>query len=185
MAEDPTPPTPSARDARRSDRIRVSLPIQVLGTDLAGQDFNDLGSTRQLARYGGSIVTKRSLAPGQVVTIYMLQGSQEAQARVIGQVETQPEGHLYGIAFLKEEVGFWGIGFPPLTEGEQFLTKLVIECLACRQREIVPLNETELEVFEASGRLSRTCQRCRDWTIWRQAKFESKEAAEEPLATVV
>lgn len=157
---------------RRSDRVSLPVPVQVLGTDLSGNQFLQQTSMKQVARYGGSILIRASLGPGQVITIRHLTTKEEVQARTVGQLGIQAVAPVYGIAFLEPHETFWGIHFPPFAEGDDCLTRVVIECGVCARREIVPFNEMELEVFEANDRISRNCESCNEWTFWKLASCE-------------
>jgi hypothetical protein len=165
-------------EKRQSERISLSLPIEVWGTDLSGRDFKQKAVTKQLARYGGTMILGIALGPEQVVAIQLLSGrAQEANVRIVGQVGLQTLGHVYGFAFQDEtKQTFWGIHFPPLGENEDFLTKVVVECGGCSRREIAPLNEVEFDVFEANDRITRHCGACRQSTTWKKANFERTEA---------
>lgn len=165
-------------EKRHSERISLSLPIEVWGTDLLGRDFKQKAATKQLARYGGTMILDIAVGPEQVVSVRLLSGrGQEANVRIVGQVGLQAQGHVYGFAFQDEtKATFWGIHFPPLGENEDFLTKVVVECGGCRRGEIVPLNEVEFDVFEANDRITRHCGACRQSTTWKQANFERIES---------
>ena len=165
-------------EKRQSERISLSLPIEVWGTDLSGRDFKQKAVTKQLARYGGTMILGIALGPEQVVAIQLLSGrAQEANVKIVGQVGLQTLGHVYGFAFQDEtKQTFWGIHFPPLGENEDFLTKVVVECGGCSRREIAPLNEVEFDVFEANDRITRHCGDCRQSTTWKQATFEGTDS---------
>jgi hypothetical protein len=154
---------------RRSDRISLPVAVQVLGADPSGNDFAEQTRMKQVARYGGSILLRASLGPRQVITLRHLATKKEVQARTVGQLGIQAQAHVYGIAFLQPQETFWGIHFPPFADGEDFLTKLVIDCGVCTRREIVPFNEMELEVFEANDRIWLNCESCNEWTLWKLA----------------
>jgi len=165
---------------RRSDRVALPVPVQVSGTDLSGNDFLQETSMKQVARYGGSVLLKAALGPGQVITLRHLVRKSEVRARTVGQLGIQAEARVYGIAFLEPRETFWGIHFPPYSEGDDCLTRVVIECGVCTRREIVPLNEMELEVFEANDRISRSCESCHQWTFWTLANGERTATSPSP-----
>lgn len=153
---------------RRTDRISLSVPIQVLGTEITGQDFVEEARTVSISRHGATIVLGRKLAPVQQVTLRRVGSAKEAIARVVGQIGGQPLGFIYGVALLDPAVNLWGIEFPPLTEAGEAVVRLVLECNACQSREVTYLDELEAEVFEANGCLSRSCKQCNEWTVWKQ-----------------
>lgn len=169
----------AAESTRRSDRIALTMGVQISGMDMAGQVFADEGKTLLISRHGAKIVLARGLVPQQEVSIRCNTTKREANARVVGQLGTSPEGYIYGIEVTDPTVNIWRIEFPPVEESAMAAGRALLECMACHHRELVLLNDLELEVFEASERLSRDCKRCNDVTIWRECLYE---AASEPAA---
>jgi PilZ domain len=159
--------------ARRTDRVSLYLPIRVSGTDVAGQDFDDEARTISISRHGATIVLARKLAPGQLATMRNLSTHKEINVRVVGQIGGQPHGYVYGIALVDPNEDIWKIRFPPLSESEKAVIRVVLECIVCQTRELAYLNELEVEVLEANTNLSRSCQNCNDWTVWKQAPLET------------
>ena len=160
-------------EKRRSERVVIELTVRVSGEDAASAEFSEQGRTLAVSRHGATIVLDRELAPGQQVTLTRGRKDQTAQARVVGQIGGQPHGFVYGIAVPDAATKLWGILFPPLTESESAVLRLLLECTACQAREVVYLNELEAEVFEANRGLSRACQHCGAWTQWIQCPYEA------------
>lgn len=154
---------------RRSDRVTVSIPLEVAGTDASGEGFFDGAETLRISRHGASIVLNRKLAPDQELTLRNLENNREAEVSVIGQIGTAERGEVYGVAFAQEETNLWDIEFPPLAESDQAASRVVMACMACKGREVAYLNELETEVFQSSGVLQRSCSRCRQSTVWRES----------------
>lgn len=159
---------PAAAQARRSDRISLELPIEVSGTDAAGQCFTESSQTLVLSHHGAKILLSRKLVPEQELTIRCPKTGRESDARVVGLTGSGPGGSHYGIEFLDPAINLWGIEFPPLSESEKAVARVLLECGHCRSRELVYLNEFEAEVFEGSKSLSRPCRRCADTSLWKQ-----------------
>lgn len=153
-----------------AERITLRLPLEISGGDPGGQEFTELGYTKILNRNGAAIVVNRLLAPEQILVIRWVGDTVEAEVRVIGQIGSEPNGKVYGVAFVDPTADYWHIEFSPSSGGG--MLKVLLECPGCRSREIVPLIEVELSVFEANGSLSRRCNRCRDTTLWSQSKDE-------------
>jgi hypothetical protein len=80
--------------------------------------------------------------------------------------------HVYGIALLEPNANLWGIQFPPLPESEEGLARLLLQCSACKAREVVYLDELETDVFEGNHSLPRSCSQCATWTLWSQTPNE-------------
>jgi len=157
---------------RRSDRISIALPVEVFGTEITGQDFFESTHTHLLSRYGAAIVLKSRLAPLQQVTIRNLGNGKEATAQVIGPMNGRPEGNVYGVTLLNPQANLWNINFPPISEAEKAVFRLLLECNACGQRELVYLDKLESEVFESQRKLTRSCNRCAEPTVWHLAAHD-------------
>lgn len=164
---------------RRSDRVTVTVAVEVNGTDASGQDFFDAAETVVVSRHGAAILVTRKLVPEQELYLRNRENNREAEVRVIGQISSHERGGVYGVTFTDAKVNLWDIEFPPLAESEAAAARLVLECAACKAREVVYLNELEAEVFEAGGALKRRCPRCAESTLWRAS---SGPAPAEPIA---
>jgi len=163
---------------RRSDRVLIRMPIEVRGTDLEGRDFQETATTHQVGRHGASILLQRALATGQEITIQRAGGKTAALARIVGQLGIQGYQHVYGVA-LPEAVNIWGIHFPQISEADQAVARVLLECQPCQNREVVYLNEIELEVFEVNRIISRSCGQCHSFTPWKQVMQEPAEKQED------
>ena len=161
---------------RASDRIELELPIEVAGTDCRGLEFLDRTRTLVIARQGGKIRLERELAPQQEVMVRCLTTGREAVARIVGQMGKSSGAYAYGIKLLGEEDNIWGIDFPPLTESDGAIGRVLLECIGCKNREVICLDYFELEVLEANGHLSHSCKRCRDVSLWRKSREDISES---------
>ena len=156
----------TASKTRKSDRISISIGIQVSGTDLAGQHFSDVVQTVMVSRNGCCLLSKRSLAPGQKIYLQRMGSREEAVGRVVGQTGICSDGNLYGVEVLNPVENFWGIRFPPQKELEKGAVRVLLKCTACQNCEEAALNEVDLSVFQISHRLTRKCQACSANTVW-------------------
>ncbi|HUZ47117.1 MAG TPA: PilZ domain-containing protein [Terriglobia bacterium] len=151
---------------RRSDRVSVEFPIEVVGSDAMGVDFLDKTRAVLVSKHGGKIVLDRVLPPEQEITVLCTSTGKEAVARVVGRVGEGAEGHYYGIAFLDLEVNLWDIEFAGLSESEKAAARVLLECAVCHARKVTYLDVPEAEVLEANQRLSIFCKRCSNATTW-------------------
>jgi hypothetical protein len=170
MPEDPN-------KQRRSDRIAMSIPIQVSGRDERGQDFVAESQTVNLSRHGATIILKQSLKPDQDLKITLLRRSIGAAFRVVGRIGGESDGFVYEVAQLDSGVDLWGIGFPPTSDAKRVVGRLLMECKNCRYQEIAYLNELEVQVFQANQELTRPCEKCRKATLWKAVRDESASSA--------
>ncbi len=172
---------------RRSDRISISVPIQVQGIDSKGKPFNEKTHTLVISRYGAVIVLARPLASGQEFAIRCIGTGREAKSRVVGQVGGSAAGYLYGVEILDSDVNLWEINFPPATESEMAAGRLLLECSRCQACDVAYLNIGEMEIFQRNQRLSRPCQPCNDVTVWSEALLRKQlvEPAKLPVDPLV
>ncbi len=161
----PQPSQPSGSVSRaRGNRVFLQIPVEVYGTELSGMHFLEKCITDSVSRNGASLAIGRSLAPDQEVSIKRINNNREGLARVVGQMGKSDGKLIYGVVFVDAEEDFWGISF---TESQEPAAgKVLLECFACHRQEDAALDEMELAVFMAEGRLQRRCRRCRESTIW-------------------
>jgi PilZ domain len=152
--------------ARRSDRISLEIPIQVVGSGGDGKVFVEDTRTVLVSRHGAKILLWTDLIPEQEITISCPSTGKEAPARVVGRLEDVDGRRSYGVAFLDSEVDLWDIEFPPLAESEQAVGRVLLECMACHSRQVTYLDDYEAETLESSGHLSRPCKRC-GTSLWK------------------
>jgi hypothetical protein len=145
--------------------------------DCLGFQFCEQTTTLVIGRHGGKIGLERKLVPQQEVTIRCLATGREAEALIVGQIGKSTGAHYYyGIKFLGGDENIWGIEFPPLTESEGAAGRALLECTGCKNREVICLDDFELEVLEANGCLSLSCKRCRDVSLWRKSREDIPES---------
>jgi len=130
---------------RRSDRVTVEMPIEVSGADAIGKTFCDNSRTLIVSRHGAKILLTRKLAPDQEIIIRSLETGIEGACRVVGHITEEADGYTYGVSLLDEEVNPWGIEFPPPSEAEKALGRVVLECARCHARELAYLEGYELD----------------------------------------
>jgi hypothetical protein len=151
--------------ARRSGRIAIRMPIDVLGRDRHGKDFTEKAFTTTVSRHGAAICIARPLAPEQQIQIRRASGMIESVFRVVGQIGVQTFENVYGVA--RENAGrdVWGISFPE-NDSSEMLANILLECRRCSSREVVGMIDIELEVFKANGHIVRNCKACFEQTDW-------------------
>jgi len=150
----------------------IRMPVRISAVDVSGEKFSEQGHTLTINRHGATIALNRKLNAGLHVTIRPITSKKESSALVIGQLGGQSNIHVYGIALLEPNANLWGIQFPPLPESEEGLARLLLQCGACKAREVVYLDELETDVFEGNHSLPRSCSQCATWTLWSQTPNE-------------
>jgi hypothetical protein len=162
---------------RRSDRITLSLSIQVVGADAQGRKFRDEARTRVVTRFGGRIVLARDLSPETEVTVVYPARGRQAQVRVVGRIGSFPEGHQYGIEVLDPQENLWGIHFPSAREAEEAVGRVLLECTACHAQEVACLDGLALELFQTNRSISRPCACTEATTVWGEVTIVGPEGA--------
>jgi hypothetical protein len=162
---------------RRTDRVSLTLLLEVSGTDSRGQEFKEPAQTLLINRGGAVIMFGRELAPDQQIHIRRRAPSEShrgGEVRVIGQFGRQKEGFLYGVEIIDPAVDLWGIEFPSIADSAEAVARMLLECNYCRGREVVHLNELELRAFETNRGIARHCKTCGVPSIWTQAQHEDE-----------
>lgn len=167
--------------ARRSDRVQLSLSIEVIGTDYQrGQPFCHPGRSVTVSLHGAAIALDYPLAADQELTVRCIDTGQEAVARVVGMIYSAGKTFVHGIAFLDAAANPWGIEFPPAETGG--LGRALLACRSCRTAKILHLNEIELQVFAANERIQQFCKSCSATTSWQRADRETTADPGSPKA---
>ncbi len=162
---------------RRSDRVSLTLLLEVSGRDSQGQEFQDPARSLLINRTGAVIVSERELAPGEIIHLRRRapgETHREGQARVIGQFGKQQDGFLYGVELVDPTRDLWGVEFPPVAESPDSVARMLLECTYCRGREVIYFNELELSAFETNRGIARHCKKCGVPSIWTQAPHENE-----------
>lgn len=154
---------------RRSERLLLTVPIRVEGTDSKGEKFQEATRTLVINRHGARIELKRPVAPGQPLRIVNLGSNREAEFRVVGRTAPLKEAAgEWGVECHDEKKNIWGIDFPPL-DGESGGSAL-LECRRCENVSLTPLSVVELDVLTNAGLLTRDCKQCGQATPWGNAE---------------
>lgn len=171
-------------ERRSSDRVSLFSAIRVRGNDASGEAFSIEAKTALVTQHGAAIIINRELTANQHVNIRCYGMESEAEARVVGRIEKRPDGFLYGVQFLDPAVNPWNIKFPSGGPAVEAVGRLLLQCSDCQRRELVYLDEMELEVFGANQCLSRLCAECQNVTAWKATPQEVAEEAGGPTSPV-
>jgi hypothetical protein len=162
------------------------MPLEASWLAGNGVVVKEPAQTLLISRNGGVVRLSEKLRPGQELTLKrQLEGdmSKTARARVVAEIDHEPEGFIYAIHFLEPWSDFWDIEFPVPHRAEEALARLLMECSFCQRREVVYLNELELRSFEVRKCVARICKICDAPSIWVEAQPEivAPEAAAIPV----
>lgn len=160
------------QERRSSDRVSLFNAIRVSGKDGSGEAFSVPARTALVTLHGAAIIINRELTSDSTVVIRCYGTDTDAEARVVGKIEKHPEGSLYGVQFLDPAINPWNIKFPTSGPSPMAVGRLLLQCSGCQRRELVYLDEMELEVFGANQGMSRTCEVCAKATVWKATPQE-------------
>jgi len=159
---------------RRSGRIPKQIAITIVGSDTEGRVFSERTKTVLLSRHGAGIQSTYKLSPEQELVIRSEVSNKEIEARLVGQIGSQGDVYIYGLAFLDSKINFWGIDFPDLSETEKRARETLLECSNCRSREMADHSDLASDVMAVNDGIVRYCQKCGSSTLWKLAATRSQ-----------
>lgn len=170
-----------AEGIRQSDRVSLQMQVEATWFNSSGVAMQQSAQTLLVSRNGGVIRLQEKLFPSQELVLHRkLDGDQTktARARIVAEIDREPDGFIYAIAIIDPRVDFWDIDFPAPHKAEEAFARLLMECSFCQRREVVYLNEMELKSFEIRKCVARLCSHCDSPSIWieTQSQFAIDEA---------
>jgi hypothetical protein len=161
---------------RQSDRVNFRMPVETSWTTSEGASVKHVAETLLVSRNGGVLRLQHKLTAGQEITLRRMEGDlvKTTRARVMAEIDQEPDGFLYAVQITEPRADFWDIEFPAPYKSEEALARLLMECGFCERREVVYLNEMELKSFEVRKCVARLCKHCDTPSIWIEAQPEIK-----------
>lgn len=161
---------------RQSDRVNFRMPVEASWTGSDGAAVKHIAETLLVSRNGGVLRLEEKLTAGQEITLRRMEGDlvKTTRARVMAEIDQEPDGFLYAIQITEPRADFWDIDFPAPYKADEALARLLMECGFCQRREVVYLNELELKSFEVRKCVARLCKHCDTPSIWIEAQSEIK-----------
>jgi hypothetical protein len=160
---------------RQSDRVSFRIPLEASWMDPSGSVRRLIAHSLLVSRNGGVLRMQEKFFAGQEISLKRpLEGDgiRSARARIVAEIDHEPDGFLYAIHLLEPRSDFWDIDFPSPHKAEEALARLLMECSFCQRREVVYLNELELKSFESRKCIARICKICEAPSIWAEAQPE-------------
>ncbi|MBS1842386.1 MAG: PilZ domain-containing protein [Acidobacteria bacterium] len=167
--------TTRTESVRQSDRVAFRMPVEASWLAPGGALSKQMAQTLLVSRNGGVICIAEKLLQGQELTLKrQLDGDQikSVRARVVAEIDQEPEGFLYAVHFLDLRSDFWDIEFPSPAKPNEALARMLMECSFCQRREVVYLNEPELKSFEIRKCVARLCKHCESPSIWAEVQSD-------------
>lgn len=168
---------------RRSERLYLTIPIRIFGTDPNARDFFEDALTMAVSRHGARIRIQNQVVADEEIHITNLSNNREDTFRVVGQVSPPRPGNPFsdwGVECLHPEINIWGMEFKDSAEDAGAASAL-LECCACSSVVSVELTHEELDTLAASQLLSRSCSRCRQSTFWKPASTDRRQHEAAPV----
>lgn len=157
----------SPSGARRGARIPKQIAISLIGSDWDGRVFSEQTKTVLLSRHGAGIVSQYKLSPEQEIILRRIDTGREAEARVVGEIGEQENGHTYGVAFLDEGISLWSEDFPAEPDSQNRAKLLVLECDRCQNFVEFDEDAIESDVHAVNEGVLRYCRVCNCTTNWK------------------
>jgi hypothetical protein len=154
---------------RRSGRIAREIAILLVGSDMEGKVFSEETKTVVLSRHGAGIVSRYVLSAEQELILRRMDTDKEAEIRVVGQLGSHGESHIYGVAFLDPGLDLWDVKFPSMTDSERLASRVLLQCSGCKALEMVEQSDLESDVYLVNQGIVRSCKSCGSSTFWKRA----------------
>jgi PilZ domain len=173
-------------EQRRSERLLLSIPIRVIGTDLAGDEFTEDTHTLVLSQGGARIALEHHIAAEDSIRIINLENYNEADFRVVGPTRLAgAEIAEWGVECDEHDRNIWGIELPPPLAADGSEAGALLECRACHTQGFWRVTLMEVEVLNTTGVINRSCSKCGKTTYWAYADVSRRPrefAPNEPVA---
>ncbi len=146
---------------------------------MEGKVFSEQAKTVLLSRHGAGIVSEYKLSAEQELILRSRETNKEAEVRVVGQLGSVGDSYTYGVSFLNQNIDFWGIEFPPVSQSEKDANRVLLQCASCKAREMVEQSDLESDVYLVNEGIVRFCKNCGSSTFWKGAE-DAEETVDLP-----
>lgn len=165
-------PAKEGKERRRSERLRIQLPIRVIGFDDARGRFIEDTHTIVVSNTGSLIALKHKVFPADAIRIINLENMEEADFRIVGpSIVSETEVSQWGVENAEGKAGrnIWGfLVTEPLKDSE---AGALLKCKACGKEIFWKATLLEVEVLESTGMIAMPCDDCRKPTYWIYAEI--------------
>jgi hypothetical protein len=165
---------------RRSARIPKQIAITLVGSDMEGRVFSERTKTVLLSRHGAGIRSTYKLFAEQELVIRNEESHKEIEARIVGQIGSDGDTYIYGLAFLDSKMNFWGVDFPDLSEAEKRASQTLLQCSSCQMREMADHSDLASDIMAINKGIVRYCKKCGSSTLWKLAAAGSAPSDDAP-----
>jgi len=107
--------TGSESDRRRSTRVLLVMPVDVVWASKEGVQVRESAETEVVSQHGAMLRMSSRLPVGVQVEVRRPGSGKSAKARVVGVGNPSPDGMArVAVELLAPSDAFWGVSFPPL-----------------------------------------------------------------------
>lgn len=181
------PPAQQYTTCRRSERLFLSIPIRVTGTNPKGRDFSEDCVSVDVSHHGARLRLKNALVADDVINITNLKNGQEARFRVVGRVG-QPNPDLpyadWGVECVDPNIVIWGVELKE-NPAEDIAVSALLQCSVCLVISSFLLTHKDVGAAAASAFLRRDCPRCGRETLWTYVTSDRRSPSTDAPKPVV
>lgn len=166
------PKSSRSLETRRSERVLLTIAIQIRGQDSKGKDFVENASTVVVGRNGALICSKQDLVPESIIKIVNPRNIRSAEFRVVMR-RGIPEGGQahWGVECLDTAQNIWGIDFPAPLDPENSDARALLRCDRCAAFVFTNLARVAYDVLDVPGAVHRFCNTCQTTTPWTLSEY--------------
>jgi PilZ domain-containing protein len=171
-------------EQRRSQRLRLRIPIRVIGFALGKDHFSEDTVTVEVNREGALIKLNQKVVPKSDVRIINLESYKEADFHVVGPSRMEA-GQIseWGVEYIDKRHNIWGMDFPAISNFEE-QEGVLLECRACHKQELKMVSQMEVDALNSTGILAFPCDNCKKLTYWNYADPARRPAVLPPADLV-
>jgi hypothetical protein len=163
-------PVETATRQRRTERVKLSIPIRVMCFGGSAGDFVEDTHTLMVNRDGALIALIHRVAADDTIRIVNLENFREADFRVVGETRLESADFSgWGVECLERERTLWDIDFPPPLDPAGSNAGALLECLGCGKQGLLVLSLIEVDLLESAGTLQKLCDKCGHLSTWTYA----------------
>ncbi len=99
--------------ARRSPRVSIDMPVELVGTTIDGASFRHETRTSDVNANGAHLILMTTIDVEPSILMINKRSGLEAQCRLVFQKRIDASRTELGLEFVVPQPRFWGIAFPP------------------------------------------------------------------------
>ncbi|HKV28105.1 MAG TPA: hypothetical protein VJN90_07515 [Candidatus Acidoferrales bacterium] len=105
----------SSRAQRRSKRLQLVVPVEVIAFDGESEAFREAARMLSVNANGGLLVLGSPVSHGQVLRLVNRRTDEHQECRVVHVDVCENGKSAVGVEFIGPAGNFWQISFPPIT----------------------------------------------------------------------